>query len=102
LGSNETRARPVRSPPPTNVEFRVETEITLTPSLVLTFSMGPTVMLKLMLPASDQRCSARRAAPSTSLPALMLAGGLRSELPSWMLMVELTGQRIWSDDVVNW
>jgi hypothetical protein len=43
--------------------------------------------MKLMFVASDQRRSARCAAPTTSLPGTMLAGGLCNEVESVMRMV---------------
>jgi hypothetical protein len=72
----------------------VATVMRLTPSCWTRVSVEET-MLKLTLPASAQRCSARRAAPTTSLPALMFAGGELSEEESATVMV-VVGQRNWT------
>ncbi len=92
--SKKTRARPV-CPGLVNVTPLVgETVMRLTPSCCTRVSVE-VVMLKLMLPASAQRWSARRAAPTTSLPALMFAGGELSEEERAMVMV-VVGQRNWT------
>src|SRR3954451_9333998 len=63
------------------------------PSAGLTEVAAVQVTTKLMLAKLDQRESARRAAPTTSLSGLMLAPGFSSELEKDISMVRL-GQRI--------
>ncbi len=72
----------------------IETVIKLTPSWVAA-SAGEVVMLKRMLLASSQRRNARRAAPVTSLPALMFGGGALSELERATVIV-VAGHLIWA------
>jgi hypothetical protein len=92
-GSKMTRVRPRRVPPvlvKLSLVAEAETVIKLMPSPFVpggfTESMPVEVSTSRMFAASDQRRSALRAAPNTSLPGLMLAGGELSELESAMLI----------------
>jgi hypothetical protein len=107
LLSKMTRVRPSRCPPwlvKASFVAEAETVIRLIPSPVpegLTESTAVEDSTNWMLAASDQRRRALRAAPSTSLPALIFGGGELSEVESAM-WIGLAVHLICTDELLNW
>jgi hypothetical protein len=106
--SNMTRVRPSRRTPPalTNSSFVVEgdTVMTLIPSPFpegLTESTVVEASTNWILAASDQRRNALRAAPITSLPALIFEGGELSEVEREM-RIGLVVHLICADELLYW
>src|SRR5688572_28529309 len=96
LEPKKARVRPGASDLPKTVELSSATVIRLTPSPAFAGLINcalEEVSKNLIRPARVQCWSARRAAPMTSLPALMLGGGDCNELDR-ATVIELLLQRI--------
>src|SRR3982751_1661869 len=91
-GLKKVRVRPVLTElgPENSPELSEETVIRLTPSPPLPFALicvrPDVVTVKRTFESCSHRARALRAAPVTSLPALMLAGGDESEVESAMVI----------------
>src|ERR1051325_8941627 len=101
-GSKKTRVRPGRSLPLKSAAFSgvLAIVIRLTPSppvLGLIDCVVEEVSTKRMSDAPAHCSSARRAAPVTSLPALIFAAGDASELDS-AIVTTLLGHLMWTAD----
>ncbi len=108
-GLKKVRVRPVLDEfaPENSPALSAETVRRLTPSPPPPFALIcvklDVVTVKRTFETCSQRASARRAAPTTSLPAFMLAGGELSELERATVMLVL-GHFIWTvaEESVNW